>query len=84
MNSQLYLYQSRRLSRIIKALFNIKCIYTDYSSWEYTLKSNLSLYITYENGWNDKRFNVIDRSKSTNLISTDSLKEIIKFLKEQA
>lgn len=78
MDSTLYLHQSRRLAKLIKHLIG-SSHWTNYYAWEYHF-NNIELNLLYTNDWSEKRFTFISRFSREVLLSTDSIKEAIKFI----
>lgn len=79
MNSSLYLAQSRRIVKILKALFRIKNPYTSYYAWDYSIKG-YTLEVRYTNDWNHKRF-VVRKNYSSESFETNSLKELVEYIR---
>jgi len=79
--TNLYLYHSRKCARILRELFGIKSHWTNYTAWEYHFKG-LNLEITYDGDREYiKRFNIMDYGYNNILLSTNSLKEVVNYLK---
>ena len=82
MSDSLYLHQSRRLAKILRQYVG-NSSWTNYTGWEYHLRNGIRFEITYTRYSGVKRFKAVTYSPEFKvLLSTNSLKECISFLRK--
>lgn len=83
MDDMLYLFQSRRLAKIVKQLIGASH-WTNYSAWEYSYSARdkfIELNLAYNTDWNLRRFIFLDKTTRELLMETDSIKVAVKYIK---